>query len=89
MDREALRLAWTRYYSGRLPGSALKSIVERADFLEGRMRKLARFPDNEYHGIPKASLITALGMSLGVHRQLQWGLTSVSSGGRLKGGGGA
>lgn len=68
--------------------TALKSIVERAGFIEERMMKLARFPERIYRGFNKARLMTALGMSLGVHRQLQWGLTSALRGGKVKGGGG-
>ncbi len=86
-DRQALRIAWARYYSGCSHEEMLTRIRERVSYLEGRMRKLARFPQAGYKGFDKRSLTTALGMSLGVHKQLLAGLISVPRGGMMKGGG--
>lgn len=89
MDREGCRGAWQRYYA-RLPrGQAILELGERTSHLEGRMRLIGRSPGSVYKGFVKARLTSALGMALGVQKQLQWGLTSVPLGGTLKGGGGA
>ena len=88
MERERLKVAWARRYTACPADEVVRMMTQQASVLEGRMRKLACFPDKNVHGIPKAGLVTALGMSLGVQRQLFGGLTSAPSGGILKGGGG-
>ena len=81
MDRASLYEAWRGFYSGKSRQDAITAITERASFLEERMWRLARYPhQQQWHGIGSRSLQVALGMSLGVHKQLLWGLTSASSG---------
>jgi len=87
MDRRRLYQAWQSFYARTCPIDRLVAIRERISFLEGRMRKMARFPGSKsWHGIPNVRLQVALGMSLGVHKQLLWGLTSDPGWGMLEGG---
>lgn len=89
MNRQRLYEAWHTYYSRR-PAMAVRSVLERrVRWLERKMKRLARLPDRMYKGFDRRGLITALGMSLGIHKQLLWGLTSSSRGVKVKGGGGA
>lgn len=84
MDRQRLFAAWKRHY-GLLPVAvAAEEMRQRAGRLEGRMRLLALWRGNDFKGFNKRSLTTALGMALGVHKQLLWGLTSVPWWGRLR-----
>lgn len=77
MDRRGLYQAWQRFYAKYCLADRLILIRERVIFLEGRMRKMARLPmGKRWAGINNHSLQVALGMSLGVHKQLLWGLTS-------------
>lgn len=89
MDREAVRKAFYDHYSRLEPAEREAAIRGVAESLEERMRRLGRFPDRMYKGFCKSRLVAALGMSLGIHKQLLGGLTSASSGVRVKGGGGA
>ena len=89
VDRPRLLEAWNKYYERFSGEEKTRRLGENARLLEGRMRKLAALPQSTYKGYRKRKLEIALGMSLGVHRQLLAGLTFVSSGGRIKGGGGA
>lgn len=76
MDRQLLYTAWQGFYSGYSDAEALSLIEGRVSFIVGKMMRLALYPGKVYKGFPKRSLETALGMSLGVHKQLLWRLTS-------------
>jgi len=77
MDRRKLLKTWIRLYSQMSLSEALTAIRGRVGYLGGRMRKLAQHPSGKlWHGIPGQRLQVVLGMSLGVHKQLLWGLTS-------------
>lgn len=84
MDRERLRVAWEGYYTRVPPGERIEEIEKRVGFLVGKMRKLACLPGPLFHEFPKRSLEHALGMSLGVHRQLLWRLTSSPWRGKIR-----
>lgn len=88
MNRQALFDNWVMYYLTLPEDEVLMAIVERTKVIEGRMVALARFSGRIYKGMRKRALEAALGMSLGVHKQLLWRLTSYPRGGNLKGGGG-
>ncbi|MBA7556662.1 hypothetical protein ES705_49378 [subsurface metagenome] len=88
MERMLAYTAWQKYYGERYQGDKrILAVRERAKWIEERMIHLARFPGRMYKGFIKRRLENALGVSLGIHRQLLWGLTSASSRGRIKGGG--
>ena len=89
MERQQLFEAWYAFYARLEPSERRAEMEKRLFSLEERMRFLGRFTERVYHGFTKASLVAALGMAVGVHRQLLGGLTSASSGCILKGGGGA
>lgn len=75
MNRTMLYHAWWTAYRGLPRTAAISAIRGRIIFIEGRMRKMARLPGGKSHrGIPNYTLQTALGMSLGVHKQLLAGL---------------
>lgn len=84
MDRGALKSQWERFYSPYTPSEQVTLIEARANRIVSQMMRLARFPERISHGIVKRRLEIALGMSLGVHRQLLWGLTSDSRGGMMR-----
>jgi len=84
MDRRRLYLAWQRYYSRYPREEAIKHLGEAIELLVGRMKELGRFPQSNYKGYPKRRLEAAFGMSLGVHKQLLWGLTFSPVGGKLR-----
>ena len=89
MDRMGLYHSWRGFYAALEPSQREVALRERIKKIEGRMILLARFPQRMYKGFAKAKLVTSLGMSLGVHKQLLWGLTSVPRGeyaGRVAGG---
>ena len=90
MDRQALLRAWKDYYQTTYPAIDLRSMAmnERAEALVRRMRALACFKQTIYKGFCKRELEYALGMAVGVHKQLLWGVTSFARGGYNKKGGG-
>ena len=65
-DRQRLYRAWERHYRG----CEREVIAARAEVLEGRMKHLGRLPGPMRRGFVKRTLERALGMSLGIHRQL-------------------
>jgi len=87
MDREALLRAWYDHYKRQHAHDIVGALRTNLELLEGRMRMLGRYPQSLFHKINKRALQRALGLSYGVHKQLLWGLTSVSSRGRVRGGG--
>ena len=87
MDRGRLQRAVARRLTGMTHAEMVNYLTDAADHLEGRMRRLAAFPQTMYKGFVKRELMTAAGMSLGVHKQLLGRLTSVPWGATLKGGG--
>ena len=87
MDRERLKGSWVKYYGMFDAEEVMGRLQMRADFIVGKMMMLARRKGPLYHEIPRIRLMTALGMSLGIHRQLLGRLTSSPRRGNLKGGG--
>lgn len=89
MDRRALQIAWADFYTNRgwPRAQIIEDITRRVNDLGGRMRDLARLKQSTYHRFNKARLVSALGMSMGVLKQMRWGLTFSTPGGNLKGGG--
>lgn len=87
MDRERLKSSWTGYYARFDAAEVIERIETQADFIVGKMMMLARLTGPLFHEIPRVRLMTALGMSLGIHRQLLGRLTSSPWRGNLKGGG--
>ena len=88
MDRSMLVVAVTRRLRGMTNTEKITYLAGTASYLEGRMRRLAVFPQTMYKGFVKRELTNALGMSLGVHKQLLGRLTFVPRAVILKGGGG-
>ena len=86
LTRTELYEVWRRHYAAR-QAVAGAELAKQAEALEKRMRALGRFPAPYYRGFNKRALTSALGMSLGIHKQLLGGLTSSSWGGRVMGGG--
>lgn len=93
MDRQRLYRAWGSYYAFK--GSqdpaydVLAELGKRAESIRARMVRLAGFPDRQYHGFVRKRLEVALGMSLGIHRQLSCGVGILALGGyngRVEGG---
>lgn len=77
MDRRVIYRAWQRFYAKSCLPDRVIALRERVIYLEGRMRKMARLPTaKSWAGINNRALQVALGMSLDVHKQLLWGLTS-------------
>lgn len=89
MDRQACVKAWWRYYAMLEPEDRQGIAEGHVGSLEGRMRELACFPQRICRGFSTRALQIALGMALGIHKQILWGLTSAPWGATLKGGGGA
>lgn len=89
LERERLYKVWWDYYARRDPLERRAALEAAICSLEGRMRRLGRFLQQEYKGYDRRHLQTALGMALGVHKQLLGGLTFGPSGSKILGGGGA
>ena len=87
MERQALLQAWHDHYRRQHAHNIVGALRTNLEFLEGRMRLLGGLPQSTFHKINKRALQSALGLSYGVHKQLLWWLTSVSSGGKVRGGG--
>lgn len=83
MDRGRLYNDWRVFYGNQEEAGRLSLIQGRADRIVSQMVRLARSPGRMYKDMVKRRLETALGMSLGVHRQLLWGLTSDSRGAKM------
>lgn len=85
IPRMALYAVWRRLYGGIPPAERPVIAEGHIKSLERRMRFLGSLRQSVFHGFNKRSLQQALGMALGVHKHLLWGLTSVSSGVKLEG----
>lgn len=88
LDRTRLHAAWKDHYELAVlrlgQRSAVVEAKARASRLEGKMRQLARRRERYYKDYSRRGLEVALGMSLGVHKQLLWGLTSSPGGTKLR-----
>lgn len=75
-----LYISWRGFYANYEETERLSLMQGRVNRIVSQMIRLARYPGRMYKDMVKRRLETALGMSLGVHRQLLWGLTSDSRG---------
>lgn len=76
MIRSECYRAWNEFYATLDRPEAIRRCEGTVHLLRGRMKEMGRSKSKFRSGYIRSSLVKVLGMALGVHQQLLWGLRS-------------